>query len=197
MFACRKNRTTASLLTVFTALIIASGMDVYALQPMPPKDQIPADIVGAMKRDIEKLYSSDALERANAAQRLGKEQALPAVPFLIGMLDDNAKLSTNDLLRPLTTPGGEAARALIMIGKTDVVISALKDKDLDVRINAIRGLESVGKFVIEPLILALKNNDEQTKEIISNILLKMTHRFYGKDYEKWMKWWERNKDSYK
>jgi HEAT repeat protein len=83
------------------------------------------------------------------------------------------------------------------MGKTDLVVSALKDKDSDVRVNAIRGLKSVGKPAIGPLILALKDNDEQTKKTISSILIEMTFQLYGQDYEKWKKWWERNKNSYR
>lgn len=59
-------------------------------QPNIPKSEIPADIPKSVRGQIEALYSSNGRVRAVAAHKLGQigAKADPAIPFLIGLLDD-------------------------------------------------------------------------------------------------------------
>ncbi len=78
-------KTTSILLVGL--IVMSLGLISYA-QPNIPKENIPSDINGDVKKEIELLYSIDALERAGAASNLGKrgEDAEAAVPFLINNL---------------------------------------------------------------------------------------------------------------
>mgnify|MGYP006281314487 CR=1 FL=1 len=107
-----------------------------------PKERIPDDISAHLHRRIISLYSASQAERADAAFALGQlgEQAQPAVPFLIGLLDDHGRMHDGGLfvwehpevpygLIP-TSPGRQAAKALVRIGEPAVepLLEVLKDE---------------------------------------------------------------------
>ncbi|MFQ5976389.1 MAG: HEAT repeat domain-containing protein, partial [Candidatus Hydrothermarchaeales archaeon] len=148
------------------------------------KEKIPSDIPSDVREKIKKLYSLDARERAYGAYHLGKEgaKAAPAIPFLIGILGDDASLAWSwdalvypfrghDLGKP-TSPGEEAANALEEILEkikdpraVEPLIAALKDEDSDIR---ERVAEVLGKIknprAVEPLIAALKDENWYVRE---------------------------------
>ncbi|MCK4643470.1 hypothetical protein KAU32_07515 [bacterium] len=126
------------------AVIIAAGcVTVEARQNIPMKD-IPHDIPLNVRKEIERLYSSLAVKRGEAALCLGEmgERAAPAVPFLIEILDDNRELEWCKLSIPgglydvkgeyvsSTSASAEAEKALIKIVKPAVkpLIAALRFK---------------------------------------------------------------------
>ena len=88
-------------------------------QPNIPKEKIPSDVPSDVRKQIERLYSSDPIERAYGALALGKigGKAAPAVPFLIGILGDHVGLAWSSgyggvPTGPSTSPSAEAADAL-------------------------------------------------------------------------------------
>ena len=87
-------------------------------QPKIPREDIPSKIPAVVRDKIEGLYSQDPRERTLAAVSLGEmgANASAAIPFLLGLLDDNAHLVSGkyvkDLGYKLTTPAKEATFAL-------------------------------------------------------------------------------------
>jgi len=161
--------------------VLGWGAAAHA-QPSIPKDRIPSGIPAEVREGIERLYSSDPMERARAAGRLigEAERATTAIPFLIAMFhDDTALYDDAQLIRrslassyaspfPFpNSPGEDAARALARIasrtGKPpiDALLVALKDKDRHVRANAIRALGETWHLknlrVLEPLVAGLED----------------------------------------
>lgn len=103
----------------------------------------------SLTKEIEKLSSSNPVQRARAAHNLGEMQnrAKPAIPSLIKILDDGISLEWKQQGMPSgsgtrTCPGVEATKALIKIGEP----------------------------AVEPLIAALKNQTPMRQEIIARIL---------------------------
>lgn len=175
--------------TVGPALIlicfIVSASVVYA-QLKIPKEKIPSDIHSEVKKQIERLYSSDPVERGYGAYHLGekREQAVPAIPFLIDVLDDNTSLwwvkavevsageyrllgnsATNG---SPTSPGEEAKDALVKIGcpAVEPLIAVLKDRRYGryARKNTVEALGGIGdKRALDNLIVALKDEDPDVR----------------------------------
>lgn len=133
-------RIKTILALLVAASILSIGLKTYA-QPNIPKEKIPSDIPAYMKEQIEGLYSSHPVERANATVRLrefSSQSLKPAIPFLFDMLHDDAHLMpVYPLVHILgtsqiaTSPGEEAAKTLGKIGKPVVesLTAALKDKN--------------------------------------------------------------------
>jgi hypothetical protein len=96
-------------------------------QPAIPKEDVPKDTPPELIKEIENLYSPDALERAEAAIRLGwmGEKAAAAIPFLRTMLEDNTPIEWEYVDIPRSeikdykpfTPAEEAKRAIELILK--------------------------------------------------------------------------------
>ena len=63
-------------------------------QPNISRENIPKNASAEIRKEIEKLYSLDALVRAEAAIRLGwmGNKAASATPFLMAMLNDNTPI---------------------------------------------------------------------------------------------------------
>jgi len=140
-------------------------------QPNIPKGNISKDIIPDVKEAIEALYSEDAGSRAYAAIRLGmmREKAVPAVPFLINMLQDVEKpkepiiFNAGRGIQTASNPGIAAAIAIALIGKP----------------------------AIDPLISALKDGGD--RELVVYFLKKLTGQDFGEDQSKWKEWWQQNK----
>jgi HEAT repeat protein len=72
----------------------------------------------------------------------------------------------------------------------------LKHEDLHVREKAAEALGEIkDPKAIEPLISVLKDNGETVSEIAANALQNITGKDFGQDYDKWLKWWEKNKEN--
>ena len=98
-------------------------------QPAITKTQIPKSISRSLRIDIESLYDQNPVERAKAAERLGDygNQADPAIPFLISLLEDNTLVDpwddhfrmrgTGVIITIKTSPALKASRTLVHIGE--------------------------------------------------------------------------------
>jgi len=116
----------------------------------------------------------------DALVKIGK----PAVNPLIEVLNDKNK----DIRLVAVVALGEIKdkRAI------PPLIEALKDEDWCVRFAAAKALGEIkDKRAVSPLIEALK--DENVHGYAAIALRKITGKNFGEDYEKWMKWWRKNK----
>jgi HEAT repeat protein len=160
-------KTMLAFLTVICAMGI--GLVGYA-QPNIPKEKIPSDVPVNVRNKIEGLYSSNPVERAYAAVHLGEmgNRAVPAIPFLIGILDDSKSMvwTSSPIITlgrgsKITSPGKEAAKALKEIGKPAVepligYLKNIKNIEGQGRENAAWALGEIGDSrATEPLIDAL------------------------------------------
>jgi HEAT repeat protein len=87
--------------------------------PKIPKEDILENIPRGLKREIMRLYSPDVSERVYALSMLGElgDEAKPAVPFIIGMLDDFTIIPVFfPGVQAVTAPAVIAAEALGNIG---------------------------------------------------------------------------------
>jgi HEAT repeat protein len=161
-------------------VILIAGCVSTNLQSKIPIEDIPENISPNIRAQIERLYSSDPVERGNAARALGRmgNKATPAVPFLIGTLQDRAALvrwwcKIGETFFN-TSPGEEAAGALGEIGDARAVeplIAALKDKNSGIRYGAAGALGEIGDArAVEPLIAALKDKHPVVRETAAEAL---------------------------
>jgi len=76
----------------------------------------------------------------------------------------------------------------------EALISALKHKDLGVRIAAADALgDKKDSNAIDPLIAGLKENEETVSEAFGKALANITGKDFGQDHDKWEKWWNQNR----
>ena len=154
------------LIITFTIGITLQGNT----QPNVPKGKIPSDIPKKLAEQIEKLYSTNLEERANAAKVLGNmgKQANIAIPFLIEMLSDPSWVEYYEVaIEPphkkfceIVSPAREASKALVKIGESAVepLLAILNDKNSDVRFEAVCALGQIKDIrSVLPLINALKD----------------------------------------
>lgn len=166
-----------------------TGLGCASYVPSIPTAKIPSDIPSDVRKQIERLYSSDPIERADGAYELGemRVEATPAIPFLVGMLGDDTVIKWTEWEKRRTIAGKRkpegrtydifkligpyfevtfvAQLALVKIGKPAVepLIAALKDEDS--RIGASWALrEMKDPHTVEPLIVALKDEDLVVRE---------------------------------
>ncbi len=121
-----------------------------------------------VSRQIERLGSSDPIERAYAAYHLGQKgaKAAPAVPALVGIIRDKTPLrrtySESKFAGDYTTPGNEAAIALGKIGDVlavEPLCAALKNVDSWVIQQSVAiALGKIGDSrAVEPLVSVLQD----------------------------------------
>ena len=128
----------ASLL-ILSLILATTGF----AQPQISKQNMPGNISAEIKTKIAALYSADPAARASAAYELGEltPDSNPAIPFLVKMLGDDVLIDPLPYHEPnwwssqyeiilKTSPGREAAKALVIIGEPAVepLIAALKDR---------------------------------------------------------------------
>lgn len=189
------------LITVISLPLIASIMVTGSMSCQSHESKT------NLTKEIEKLSSSNPVERARAAYNLGEmgDRAIPAIPSLIKTLDDGITLEWEQQGMPSgsgmrTCPGVEATKALIKIGEPVVepLIAALKNEspmkqEIIARIfGEIKDLRAV-----EPLISLLNVESDFVQKAAAAALGKITGQDLGRQKEKWQKWWERNKEERK
>jgi HEAT repeat protein len=136
-FQMDRLKNIAVLILIFSISILVWQTPSFS-QPNIPKEKIPANIAPEIRTQIENLYDPDRATRAVAALKLGEmgEKAAPAIPFLIGLLEDDSNFEAYDTLfgRIEGNCSLAATDALVQIGKSAVepLIVALKDKNLNV-----------------------------------------------------------------
>jgi len=165
-------KTFLPLIFLFCALSSANA------QPNIPKDEIPANLPKEIKNKILLLYSTDAAERGNAAMQLREFRAKalkPTVPFLMGMLHDDAPLRIPSRWVSIggipTSPGEESAKTLGKIGSSAVkpLIEALEDDNQHVRKCAAIGLAGAkDPQAIDPLLALF--NKEPYSTVLSSVV---------------------------
>jgi len=180
-----RNKSILIFLILFCFSI--SAPEIYA-QPKIPKEKIPTDIHPDVKKQIERLYSSDPVERGYGAYYLGEmgENAISAIPFLRELLYDSPSLATRYVWQDnwwKTSPGQEAAEAIAKIDKSAVnlLLDTLKDRDPNVRMNALFALNLLldalrdrdNPQAVEALILALKDKDPGVRTRAAEALTKI------------------------
>ncbi len=153
-------RTILVLLVILG--IMGIGKTPYA-QPNIARENISIHISAHVRQQIERLYSPVPAERADAAIRLGQmgEEAVPAIPFLVGMLGDNTQLVGQSEVAA-TSPGVEAAGALVRIGRpaVEALVAVLGGEDSSNQGHAASVLGEIGDpRAVEPLIALLKDKD--------------------------------------
>ena len=136
-------------------------------QPTLPRDRAPV-VPGAIRPFVDRLYSADPKERAEAACQIGRRhaEAASAIPILLSMLSDDVRvpalecemspwlrrtMPTNPDARKWmeTSPAKEAAEALGDIGNAAVpgLLQSLAHSDWKVRAFAALGLGEVNQIV--------------------------------------------------
>jgi HEAT repeat protein len=136
------HRTRVPLLFVLLCALAAGAPAATNRGCRVPRERIPDDISASLRRHVTALYSDSQAARADAAFAIGGlgKQAAPAVPFLIGLLQDHGRMHDGGLfvwehpevphgLIP-TSPGRQAAIALVRIGDPAVgaLLEVLKDE---------------------------------------------------------------------
>ena len=153
----KKTKTVSAFSVVITVISIGS---TGCYQPNISMEGIPSDVPIEVGVEIKRLYSWNPLKRRNAVVQLGQmnARAIPAIPFLISVLDDRIWLGWLGLTRT----NEEAAKALVKIGKPAVepLISSLKGKNWRIRVRAALALGEIkDSRAAEPLLAILKDED--------------------------------------
>jgi HEAT repeat protein len=151
------------------AVLLASLGATVSAQPTLTRDRAPA-VAEPIRSLVDRLYSADPKERAEAACRLGRRHAdaTSAIPILLSMLSDDVTVSALAcdisamspwLQRTLpvspdakwmeTSPAKEAAESLGDIGNASVpgLLQALADSNWKMRKFAALGLGEVDRIV--------------------------------------------------
>ena len=153
-------------LIVGMSLVIAGAG--YA-QPNIPKENIPLNIPADVRREVERIYSSDPVERGYGCYNLGEmgPKAVSAAPFLIRILGDTTAMrwaEQNVIIGgEQTSPGMEAAKALAKIETSGVnaLLPFLKNNDKDIRLNVVRALGTIkDRHTVEALSVTLKADSD-------------------------------------
>jgi hypothetical protein len=196
-------RFSAILLLAFFTLSVGLCNTAVHGQPSIPKENIPSGLAPAVKNGINKLYSPNPIERAQAAHDLGLQgtKAAPAVPFLVGILHEAQAIQLRiGALIDSTSPGYEAAKALTSIGEPAVgaLTAALKDDRQPVRFYVVTSLGEIASVgAVEGLITALADKDDFVRKTAADHLATITGEHFGPDHAKWKAWWTTNKSGFK
>jgi HEAT repeat protein len=90
-----------------------------------------------------------------------------------------------------------ATKALVKIGKPAVkpLVKSLESSNPDIRYATVRALGEIkDERGVGPLVKALRDKEYSVAQAAAEALKKITKRDFGKDYEKWKKWYEENKE---
>ena len=155
--------------------------------PLIPREKIPVNIPIGVRKEIERLYSSDPKERVDAARQLGiaGKLAEPAIPYLISMLEDDEDtrmgithaspdgpvyqgLGVNEMVASILGNSNLGSMA------TEPLIKALEHKNLRVFFLAANVLQRIkSPEAVEPLVHFLKIGDSQRKEFAIGALINL------------------------
>jgi HEAT repeat protein len=158
--------------------------------------EIPPDVPSALTKEIEGLRSFDAGDRARAAVKIGGmgAEGAPAVPFLVMLLADSTVLESHRNPEGSTSPGQEAALALVKIGSlsVDPLLGALDHENATVRRRAARALGKIkDPRAIRTLIDTLRDDDPHVRSHAAAALAEITGEGYGDDAIAWQNWLDR------
>ena len=152
-------------MALLAACATTKNNQYFDADSLPSQAEITAQLAKAsfpleLREQIIRLYSRDAVERADAASHLGRMNsgAAPAVPYLVKLLQDNTPVQLSRYLgggfysSSETTPADEASRALAQVGASAVnaLLLALKAPNPDVRRLAAKALGQIGELYRHP-----------------------------------------------
>ena len=136
------------------------------------------------------LKNKDWRVRQAAAYVLGEMRAKEAVEPLIAMLK-------NDKDWRIRSRAAYALGRIKAKGAVEPLIAALKDANNNVRYAAAVALGNIrAKEAVKPLIEALKDKGWNVRWAVY-ALTEITGKNFGKDYNKWLKWWQEQQNSNK
>ncbi len=164
----------------FLLLIVFVVNFVFINQSFSSSDVLTSNFPQGEKKQIQELFSEDNVKRVRALRKISEmgENAIPVIPTIIDLLDENTfvLLENDDKLNETTSIEKEAKLALVKIGKPAVnpLIKALKDEDVLIRRNAAEVLGLIGSVsAVEPLIAILKDTDDNVREKVAESLGKI------------------------
>jgi HEAT repeat protein len=152
--------------------VLSSGTAVAADVELTKAD-IPSDLRPELNRLIEDTFSSSCLVRAWAAEKIGEagQRALPAIPFLIRLLDDDRSdgsiLAPGDPAALEHTVGAVAARSLAALGKPalEACIATIKTSPIRRQHAAICCLRRFNDpQALDALLALLEDQDSRIRE---------------------------------
>ncbi|MFC1856024.1 HEAT repeat domain-containing protein [Thermodesulfobacteriota bacterium] len=138
------------LFAIISLIILLSGC-YGRYGPRISKSEIPADTPAEVKIRIEWLYSSSAKKRVEGVKSLGMmgEKAMPAVPFLVGMLEDYHYETNKPFCCYYMDPCGTS---FCVLGRR------VAPRSRSVAANTVKALNIIGDpRAIKPLLLTWKN----------------------------------------
>lgn len=192
----KKRNTRKFIYLVFVFSVFAGAEFAGCAHPqVKTRRNMPSGVSSGVRGRIEILCSRDPEKRARAAALLGSmgEEAGPAVPFLMEMLDDDTAVeldSGESTLRKV------AVAALVQIGEPSLepLTAELKNENGDIRKTAAWALAKLKHpGSVENLIDALGDENSGVRRWASWALYKITRKNFGYDAEKWREWWENNR----
>jgi len=154
------------------AVFVLASVIVSNAQPKTPKDAIPKNLPGAVRKQVERLYSADPIERNQACDELAAmgDKAVLAIPFLVEILHDRTPVMRNtrvgdQIVVSSATPGLQAGRAILNMGKAglDALSGVLEGEgqDEEAQRNVARIMGESGNLATVPLLIrALTNKSE-------------------------------------
>lgn len=164
-------------------------------QPLIPLSEVPSDLEAEEREQIERLYSSDPVQRAYAAIHLGRIKSRAAFPLLVSMLGDRTSLEWRELGQPLMERGrGTSVRSEVLkvISQFDSVqgllSNCLEHPLADVRrfaaatITHNRLSHVRGKADIEGLREALYDSDPEVATAAGRSLIDLDARHVAPDF---------------
>ncbi|HOK55514.1 MAG TPA: HEAT repeat domain-containing protein, partial [Armatimonadota bacterium] len=179
-FGFRRGEITVRLITfaVIACLAVACAVGCANREgKSEAKLSAQASVSKDVERLIDQLSSKDAAERGRAAFNLAKLgfEAKPAVPDLIAMLDDDAKLTSFDIHQDRsisstyqTTPAEQAMYALIQIGEPAVeeLFSIYRTSEPAVKTRTTDALKHIiSRRPLEKIQKDLKSSDPAVRTI--------------------------------
>lgn len=168
------------LVTSFVASLTACASSGQRLSDAENKTPI-NKVYPKIKKYVEQLSSSDAVERAWAVYNIGKshKHATNVIPYLIAMLGDTEiaimtrYIGKDYTSGTTTTPANEAVKAIAIIGKVAVkpLLNALNDTNQDVVLKAIKTLGLINDSEsIKPLMTFISHKDKRIRLEAANSL---------------------------
>jgi HEAT repeat protein len=162
-------------------VLTAVSLSACETQPSKPAEQGAQIIIDTKTRNLNppqlvrdgivRLRDPDPVERALAAHQLGKlgPGATDAIKPLLQLLADDASVLLSSYLgggyrsSDATSPGEEAAQALVKIGHTAVeyLIPSVKDPNPTVRRLATKALGQLGELASIPVLLLLLDDTDR------------------------------------
>ncbi len=139
---------------------------------------------------IARLTSEDWIVRGYAVAALGGIEDPRAVkPLITALKDENRVVRINIII---------ALGRIKSSPSVNPLIAALEDNEWLVRRHAARSLGELGDpRAIQPLVNALEGKGFHTAAAAAGALKKITGQDFGPDPEKWRKWWEENRGTFR